>query len=105
MVSADDWARRTDALETPLALQVTLLKHSYVFPWSQFLYAEGGNDEVRLTFTTHDVLVKGSSLNVLLTAISAHGVALIQEPTRLGRFTTGAGPYICEISVNKIEQN
>ena len=105
MASVDDRTRRIGALDRPLALQVILLKHTYVLPWSQFLYAEGGNDEVRLIFTTHDVLVKGSNLNALLAAISAHGLALIQEPVRPDRFSTGAGPFICEISVEKIEQD
>ena len=68
MASVDDRTRRIGALDRPLALQVVLLKQTYVLPWSQFLYAEGGNDEVRLIFSTHDVLVKGSDLNPLLAA-------------------------------------
>jgi hypothetical protein len=51
-------------------LEVVLLKRTYVFPWSQFLYAEGGNDEIRLTFSTHDVLVKGSNLDSLMASIA-----------------------------------
>jgi hypothetical protein len=42
-----------------------IAERSYVLPWSQFLYAEGGDDEVRLAFTTHDVLVNGSQLGSL----------------------------------------
>ena len=86
-----------------LTLQVVLLKHTYVLPWSQFLYAEGGNDEVRLTFATHDVLVKGNNLNALLTIISAYGLAMIQEPVKSDRFAAATGPFIREISVEKIE--
>jgi hypothetical protein len=59
-VSADDGS------SSPLALQVILLMRRYVLPWSQFLYAEGGNDEVRLTYETHDVLIKGSNLDHML---------------------------------------
>ena len=88
-----------------IALEVILLKRTYVFPWSQFLYAEGGNDEARLIFTTHDVLVKGSNLNTLFAAISAHGLALIQEPVRPDKFSTGDGPFIREITVKRIEQD
>ena len=105
MASVDDRTRRIGVLDRPLALQVILLKQTYVLPWSQFLYAEGGNDEVRLIFATHDVLVKGSNLNALLAAISAHGLALIQEPVRPDKFSVGNGPFIREISVKKIEQN
>jgi hypothetical protein len=105
MVSVDDRTRRIGVLDRPLALQVILLKQIYVLPWSQFLYAEGGNDEVRLIFSMHDVLVKGSNLNALLAAVSAHGLALIQQPARPDRFSTGTGPFICEISVEKIGQD
>jgi hypothetical protein len=38
-----------------IALEVVLLDRMYVLPWAQFLYAEGGDDEVRLVFATHDV--------------------------------------------------
>jgi hypothetical protein len=41
-------------------LEVVLLKKTFVLPWSQFLFAEGGNEEIRLTFSTHDVVVMGS---------------------------------------------
>ncbi len=101
--SAGDRTWHMDPVDRPLALQVILLKQTYVLPWSQFLYAEGDNDEVRLTFATHNVLVKGNNLNALLAAISAYGLALIQEPIRPDRFTTGIGPFIREISVKKIE--
>ena len=105
MASVDDRTQRIGMLDRPLALQVVLLEHTYVLPWSQFLYAEGGNDEARLIFTTHDVLVKGSNLNTLFAAISAHGLALIQEPVRPDKFSTGDGPFIREITVKRIEQD
>jgi hypothetical protein len=105
MASVDDRTRRIGVLDRPLALQVILLERTYVLPWSQFLYAEGGNDEVRLIFATHDVLVKGSNLNALLAAISAHGLALVQEPARPDKFSAGAGPFIREIAVKRIEQD
>ena len=31
--------------ERQTGLEIVLLKRTYVFPWSQFLYAEGGDDE------------------------------------------------------------
>jgi hypothetical protein len=37
----------TEHHATP-GLQVVLLKKTYVFPWSQFLYAEGTAEEVRV---------------------------------------------------------
>ena len=52
--------------ERQTGLEIVLLKRTYVFPWSQFLYAEGGDDEVRAVFTTHDVIVRGTALTGLL---------------------------------------
>jgi hypothetical protein len=104
-VSAYDQTRIVTTLDHPLALEVVLLKRTYILPWSQFLYAEGGNDEIRLTFSTHDILVKGSNLNSLMAAIAANGIARLEEPTRLDRMLAGASPFIREISVKKIDEN
>jgi len=105
MASADNRTRRSESLSPPLALQVVLLKRTYVLPWSQFLYAEGGNDEVRLTFATHDVLVKGSNLEPLLAAIAEHGLLQIAESSRADRFLNPASANIREITVEKAEQD
>ena len=40
-------------------LQIDLIKRTYVFPWSQFIFAEGDADEIRMTFSTHDVVISG----------------------------------------------
>jgi hypothetical protein len=104
-VSAFDQTRIVTTLDHPLALEVVLLKHTYILPWSQFLYAEGGNDEIRLTFSTHDVLVKGSNLDSLMAALAANGIARLEEPTRPDRMLAGTDPLIREIAVNKIDEN
>ena len=88
-----------------LGLQVILLKRTFIFPWSQFLYAEGDNDEVRLTFATHDVLIKGWNLNSLVAGIASHGIARLQELARADRFLNETGSFIREISVQKIDQD
>src|SRR5215471_12767671 len=54
-----------------IALEVVLLERTYVLPWTQFLYAEGGDDEVRLVFATHDVLAKGTGLQAFLADLAA----------------------------------
>ena len=67
MASADSrksWSVNLE--ERPAALEITLLKRTYVLPWNQFLYAEGGNDEVRAVFAMHDVVIRGSGLDELL---------------------------------------
>jgi hypothetical protein len=104
-VSAFDQTRIVSTLDHPLALEVVLLKRTYVLPLSQFLYAEGDNDEIRLTFSTHDVLVKGRNLNSLVAVLAANGIARLQEPARSERMLAGTGPFIREICVVKIDQD
>jgi len=89
--------------ERPAGLEVVLLKRAYVLPWNQFLYAEGGEDEIRLAFTTHDVLVKGSGLGSLLADLAAQRIARLQQPVRADGFAKGTVPAIRELVVIKIE--
>lgn len=84
-------------------LEIVLLKRTFVLPWSQFLFAEGGNDELRLAFSTHDVLVTGSRLGMLLQDLSARKLGRLQEPARPERFASSTGPQITSISVQKVE--
>jgi hypothetical protein len=98
-------ARIVSTLEHPLALEVVLLKRTYILPWSQFLYAEGGNDKIRPTFSTHDVLVKGSNQDSLMAAIAQNGIVKLEEPTRSVRILAGTDPFIREIFVAKIDEN
>ena len=59
-VSADSRKSWSVNLEDrPAALEITLLKRTYVLPWHQFLYAEGGDDEVRAVFAMHEVSDQG----------------------------------------------
>ncbi len=86
-VSADNgkpWSIAPD--ERTAALEIVLLKRTYVLPWSQFLYAEGGEDEIRLVFVAHDVVVRGSGLSVLLADLAAQRVAAMREPSRTRAF-------------------
>src|SRR6266705_2377386 len=84
--------------ERPSALEVILLKRTYVLPWTQFLYAEGEEDEVRLAFATHDVVVNGSYLHSLLADLSARKVILLREPARAEKFRHESGPLITSVS-------
>jgi hypothetical protein len=94
---------KTTAQERPAGLEIVLPKRAYVLPWNQFLYAEGGDDEIRVAFTTHDVLIKGIGLSGLLIEFAAQRIARLQEPTRSDRFANGTAPSIHELSVIKIE--
>ena len=89
--------------ERPISLEIILLKRAYVLPWSQFLYAEGGDDEVHMAFATHDVSLKGSGLQSLLADVACQRVAQLEEPARPDRMENAGGACIREISVIKCE--
>jgi hypothetical protein len=84
-------------------LEIVLLKQTFVLPWSQFLFAEGGNEEIRLAFSTHDVVVTGSRLEKLLEDLSARRLNRLQEPGRAESFSTFTGPQITSVSVQKVD--
>ena len=93
----------TGALERPPGLEIVLLKRTFVLPWNQFLYAEGADDEIRVAFTTHDVLIKGSGLNSLLVELAAQRLTRLEQPVRVDRLANKGGRLICEVSVVRIE--
>jgi hypothetical protein len=84
-------------------LEIVLLKQTLVLPWSQFLYAEGGDDQFRLVFSTHDIVVSGNRLGPLLAEVSAQRVSRLREPTLTDKFTHEAGPQISGILVRNLE--
>ncbi len=84
-------------------LEIILLERTFVLPWSQFLFAVGGNDEIRLAFSTHDVVVTGRRLELILRDLSAQRLIRLQEPLRSERFGSISGPQINSISVQKME--
>ena len=84
-------------------LEVVLLKRTFVLPWNQFLFAEGGNEEIRLAFSTHDVLVTGTRLDKLLEDLSAHRLSRLQESGRADRFSSTVGLQIASIPVQKVD--
>jgi hypothetical protein len=85
------------------ALEIALLKRTYVLPWNQFVYAEGGDDEVRAVFATHEVVIRGAGLTALLADLAAQNVTVIQEPRRADRFQSSADRFIRELVVQKLE--
>jgi len=77
--------------------------YSLVLPWTQFIYAEGSDGEIRLTFATHEVAVMGVGLGELLEDLSGQRVSLLREPARSDSFGTESGRRITSISVRKME--
>lgn len=49
----------------PWALEVVTPKETVILAWSQFVFAEGDDDEIRIAFASHDIVVKGSGLSTL----------------------------------------
>ncbi len=89
--------------DPPPALEISLLRETVILSWNQFVYAEGSNDEMRIAFASHDVVVRGTGLDPLLRAIADNRVALIRETVRSESFPSLAGAFIREIVVRKIE--
>jgi hypothetical protein len=85
-------------------LEIILLKRTYVFPWSQFLYAEGGDDEIRAVFATHDLIVRGTALAGLLADLAGQRIARLQEPARTDRFGESSGPVVRQLSVERAQE-
>ena len=90
--------------ERPIGLEIVLLKRAYVLPWNQFLYAEGGDDEVHIAFATHDVSLKGSGLQSLLADVAWQRIAQLEEPARPDRMASADATCIREISVITCEE-
>ena len=84
-------------------LQIKLIKRTYILPWSQFLFAEGDADEIRMTFSTHDVVISGGKLDTLLPDIAIQRVSLLKEPVRAESFASFSGLRITGISIKKVE--
>jgi hypothetical protein len=101
MVSADKY--QPSGMTGSSCLEIVLLKRTFILPWHQFLYAEGGNDEIRLAFATHEVVMRGTQLGKFLTELSARRVNVLREPGRAEEFRSGAEPRITSISVEKME--
>ena len=89
--------------ETSRALEIVLLKRTIVLSWSQFVYAEGSDDEIRIAFASHDVIIRGAGLAALLADVSAQRVASINEPARPDRFPGTAARFIRDIEVRRID--
>ncbi len=54
-------------------------------------------------FATHDVVVRGAGLQVLLTDVAAHRLVGLNEPPRAERFTSRTGMCVRELVVTKAE--
>jgi len=91
------------ATSNQAGLQINMTKRTYVLPWSQFLFAEGDADEIRIAFSTHDVIITGGKLDTMLMEIADQRITLIKEPVRAELFASFSGLHITGISIKKSE--
>jgi hypothetical protein len=91
------------ASDPRVALEILLPKQTVVLSWSQFVYAEGDSEGLRIAFASHDVILKGAGLDPLLSAIADHRVVSLRVSERSERFSGQAGRFIHEIVVRRIE--
>jgi hypothetical protein len=103
-VSADKRAAWSISTDGPIqGIQIDLLKQTVIFPWSQFLYAEGDDTQIRIIFAMHEVTVVGSGLSLLLVDVREQCVVRLREPGRTGEFIAEPGPRITRIWLRKLE--
>jgi hypothetical protein len=82
-------------------LQVQTRERAYSFPWSQFLFAEGDSESLRLAFSTHDVNVAGARLDGLLPMINSQRIDCLKSQCRAESFASVSGHLITGISVKE----
>jgi hypothetical protein len=85
-----------------LGIHIKLLKQSFVFPWSQLVYAEGPEAEVRIAFTTHDVIVRGHGLSSLLEDVATQRLTHLRELARTEKFNPASRPHITALIVSRV---
>ena len=62
LIDKSPWTISTDSMAP--TLEVVLAKQTLILSWNQFVYAEGSDDEVRIAFASHDVIVRGAGLSL-----------------------------------------
>lgn len=95
------WIVRSDSMAP--TLEVILQRKTIILSWNQFVYAEGRDDEVRIAFASHDVIVRGAGLSALLRAIPDHRVTSIREAPRSEIFSALEMRFIRQIEVRRVE--
>ena len=101
------WKATEENQPRPTALHVILHKREYIFPWSRFIYAEGSNGEVVISFPTHEVQMTGYGLDHLLADLAALRVLSLHEPHRADKFRAANEPEpkgaINQLTVRQVE--
>ncbi len=94
----------TSADSAPPALEIITPRQTVVLAWTQFVFAEGSDDEIRIAFASHDIIVRGAGLSPLLQAITAQQAISIRQSPRHEAFPAPtAARFIREIEVRRID--
>jgi hypothetical protein len=89
--------------DRPAGMEVRSLKWTLILPWSHFLYAEGDDDRISVTYATHGISISGAGLRSLLTDLCHQRVSLLREPVRAEKFNSDPGPRITSILIQKVD--
>jgi len=96
-------SRSSETVRNTAGLEVVLAKDTFVLPWSHFLFAKGGSDEVYLAFSTHNIVVTGVRLDRLLSLVNSQQVSHLTAPTRADGFGRSPEYQITGITVEKCD--
>ena len=97
----ENWTIVATHDQKPHSLVIYLKRHIHILPWFHFRHAEGNDELIKITFSSHIVVIGGRGLTPLLKGIAGHRAAQITEPTsNEARFAVSA---IQSIAVKAIE--
>jgi hypothetical protein len=93
----------TLAADRPPTLEIVCFKQTVVLAWTQFLFAEGSEDWLRIAFATHEIVVEGCGLLRLVEALTAQRVASIRQSSRRDAFGNPSASLVREIEVRRFD--
>ena len=97
-----DWQLADEKHPRQACLEIRLRQQVYILPYFRFTYAEGTPSLLRIFFASHSIAITGHGLGPLRSALAAHRVISITEPTENdAKFRGGAG--ITSIAVTNLE--
>jgi hypothetical protein len=103
VVSGDNFPWVVSSDHPTATLEILLQTQTVILSWHQFVCAEGDNEQLRIAFASHDLVINGAGLSPLLPAIASHRLVSLRESLRSERFSGQAGRFIHEIVVRRIE--
>jgi hypothetical protein len=97
-----DWQLADEKHPRQACLEIRLRQQVYILPYFRFTYAEGTSSLLRIFFASHSVAITGHAIGALHSALAAHRVISITEPTE-NEAKFRVGPGIMSIAVTELE--